>query len=81
VVRFDRADGRCEDCKRLHGQVIHHLGDGRWFDPGDELWRDDRGEATGWPDYGEYAALKKTRVVLVTTHLDYQRMQFFGQLQ
>ncbi len=71
VVRFDRAGGRCEDCRRPHGQVIHHLGDGRWFDPLDELWRDDRGATIDWPDYGDYAALRKMRVVLAAAHLDH----------
>ncbi len=44
VVRFDRAGGRCEDCARPHGRAIHHLGDGRWFDPEGELWRNDQDE-------------------------------------
>ena len=29
-VRFVRAKGCCETCGRPHGQVVRHLGDGRW---------------------------------------------------
>jgi hypothetical protein len=35
-VRFVRAQGRCEHCGRPHGQVVRHLGDGRWWD---EAWQ------------------------------------------
>jgi hypothetical protein len=31
-VRFVRAKGFCETCGRPHGKIVHHLGDGRWFD-------------------------------------------------
>ena len=31
-VRFVRAKGCCETCGRPHGQVVRHLGDGRWWD-------------------------------------------------
>ena len=71
VVRFDRAGGRCEECRRPHGQTIHHLGDGRWFDAEDELWRDDNGKEADWPGYGDYATLKQMKVVLATAHLDH----------
>ena len=71
VVRFDRAGGRCEVCCRPHGRTIHHLGDGRWFDPLDELWRDDRGREIDWPSYRDYAAIRRTKVVLATAHLDH----------
>ena len=70
-VRFDRAGGRCEDCKRPHGQVIHHLGDGRWFDPEDDFWRNDRGQEIDWPAYQDVARLKQMKVVLATAHLDH----------
>jgi len=71
AVRFDRAGGRCEQCRRPHGQTIHHLGDGRWFDPHDELWRNDRGQAIDWPAYRDYVTLKQMKVVLATAHLDH----------
>ena len=70
-VRFDRAGGHCERCHRPHGKIIHHLGDGRWFDPEDELWRDNEGRAVAWINYRDYAALKQMKVVLATAHLDH----------
>jgi hypothetical protein len=31
-VRFERAGGLCEGCRRPHGQIVQCLPDGRWFD-------------------------------------------------
>jgi hypothetical protein len=70
-VRFARAKGCCEVCGRPHGQIVHHLGDGRWFDEQHETWRDGRGRGVAWPGYSEYRNLKQTRVVLATAHLDH----------
>ena len=63
-VRFARAKGCCEVCGRPHGKIVHHLGDGRWFDEQHETWRDGGGRKVEWPAYGEYRNLKQTRVVL-----------------
>ena len=72
VIRFERAKGRCEHCGRPHGRVISHLGDGRWFDPENQLWRDGQGRAVAWVDFSEYQGrLRRTRVVLATAHLDH----------
>ncbi|MGI9451780.1 MAG: hypothetical protein ACR2QH_14250 [Geminicoccaceae bacterium] len=71
-VRFDRAGGRCEQCRRPHGRIIHHLGDGRWFDSEDEIWRDGEGRAVEWIDHRDYGGeLQRTKVVLATAHLDH----------
>ena len=32
AIRFGRAKGRCEHCRRPHGRLVFHLGDGRWWD-------------------------------------------------
>ena len=32
VIRFTRAQGRCERCGRPHGRNVTHLGDGTWWD-------------------------------------------------
>ena len=48
-VRFARAKGCCEVCGRPHGQIVHHLGDGRWFDEQHETWRNGRGREVAWP--------------------------------
>ncbi|MEL6965431.1 MAG: hypothetical protein AAFO01_21965 [Pseudomonadota bacterium] len=53
------------------GETIHHLGDCRWFDTLDELWRNDRGEKIDWPAFLDYAALKQMKVVLATAQLDH----------
>ena len=50
-VRFARAKGCCEVCGRPHGKIVHHLGDGRWFDEQHETWRDGRGRGVAWPGY------------------------------
>ena len=71
VVRFERAAGHCERCGRPHGQTIYHFGDGRWFDPEVELWRNGRGKPVAWPPYADYRWLQRTRVVLATAHLDH----------
>lgn len=66
VIRFRRAKGRCEQCGRPHGEIISHLGDGRWFDAEHATWRDGEGRAISWLDYRDYlGALKQTKVVLV----------------
>ena len=69
VVRFERAGGKCEACGRPHGKMISHLGDGRWFDPESEVWRDGQGREIGWVDYRDYSGvLRRTKVVLATAH-------------
>ncbi len=32
LIRFTRAQGRCERCGRPHGQDVTYLGDGTWWD-------------------------------------------------
>ena len=49
VIRFGRAKGRCEHCGRPHGQVVEHLGDGRWWDAERQRWRDGRGRLAREP--------------------------------
>lgn len=72
VIRFERADGRCERCGRPHGRMISHLGDGRWFDPDTECWRDGQGRAVAFVDFSDYRGrLRQTRIVLATAHLDH----------
>ncbi len=48
-VRFVRAKGRCEACGRPHGQLVRHLGDGRWWDEVRQTWRDGRGRKIPFP--------------------------------
>ena len=72
VIRFERAGGRCEMCGRPHGKMISHLGDGRWFDPGMDCWRDGQGREIGWVDFSDFKdQLRHTRVVLATAHIDH----------
>lgn len=71
-IRFERAGGRCEHCRRPHGQVVTHLGDGRWWDDADQTWRNDRGRALKRLQAPALmdTALKTTLVFLATAHLD-----------
>ena len=73
AIRFGRAKGRCEACKRPHGRVVYHLGDGRWWDSEAGAWRDGRGRITrlslGVDDV--LARVRTTRVVLAAAHRDH----------
>ena len=79
IVRFTRAGGRCEHCGRPHGQVIEHLGDGRWWDAARRCWRDARGRRTRGEAARQLrlealagpAPVTTTRVVLASAHLDH----------
>ena len=71
AVRFGRAKGRCEQCRRPHGQIVCHLGDGRWWDKTDGVWRDGHGQKVRTPlpaPLPDHAPT--TRVYLATAHLD-----------
>jgi hypothetical protein len=73
VIRFRRAKGRCESCGRPHGREVIHLGDGRWWDEEQRVWRNGRGRALRWlpPPEAPSPALPRTRVVLACAHLDH----------
>lgn len=85
LIRFGRAGGRCERCRRPHGRAVPHLGDGRWWDEDRRQWRDDRGRMLrGMASPAELAAtqpglagidpppmLRITRVVLASAHLNH----------
>lgn len=72
MVRFVRAKGRCECCARPHGQIVCHLGDGRWWDQELQIWRDGQGRRIhkGVPLPPEADHGLRTRVILSTAHLD-----------
>ena len=73
VIRFERAQSRCERCQRPHGEEVLHLGDGRWWDASMGAWRNGQGRPLRnlpppelWND-----GLLCTRVVLACAHLDH----------
>jgi hypothetical protein len=72
VIRFERAKGQCQGCGRPHGHIICHLGDGRWWDPQRQSWRDGEGRRIRRrlviQDLQEQ--IQTTRVVLATAHRD-----------
>jgi hypothetical protein len=70
-VRFTREKGRCQSCGRYHGNLVHQLNDGRWFDNSSNLWRDKRGKPTAWPDMFEFGAGRYTKVFLAAAHIDH----------
>ncbi|WP_062212796.1 hypothetical protein [Aureimonas sp. AU12] len=45
-IRFRRANGRCEQCKRPHKRLVCQLTDGRWYDDEAQRWRDEKGRGT-----------------------------------
>jgi hypothetical protein len=70
VIRFERAQSRCERCRRPHGQLVQHLGDGGWWDGAERTWRNGLGRRLkGVP--GQKAELRCTKVMLATAHLDH----------
>ena len=70
-VRFRRAKGRCERCRRPHGKIVLRLADGRWWDEERRLWRDGEGRRVPAPALPEREGLGTTRVVLAAAHLDH----------
>lgn len=70
-IRFGRARGRCERCGRPHRVAVKQLPDGRWFDPEQQIWRDDTGKPAQWPDIVDYCAVQDRRFTLGTAHLDH----------
>jgi hypothetical protein len=68
-VRFTRAKGKCDHCRRPHGHEVHHLGNGIWWDEGGAKWRNGRGIVTviGALVSQTYT----TRVVLACAHLNH----------
>jgi hypothetical protein len=72
VIRFERANGACEQCGRRHLELVRHLGDGRWWDEDLQAWRDGRGRRLRFrADLPSPAAARITKVVLATAHLDH----------
>ncbi len=72
LVRFERAKGRCEGCSRPHGQIVCHLGDGRWWDAERQIWRDGEGRRVRQAQVVEdLSHVRTTRVVLATAHRDH----------
>ena len=83
VIRFDRAGGRCERCRRPHGQWAIVGPDGLWWDDARQGWRDHRGRRSrALPSPARLVALQpalagfsplplpSTYVVLAAAHLD-----------
>ena len=78
LIRFRRAKGRCEHCRRPHGRNVFHLGDGAWWDEDTTTWRDGQGRGLrylptpdelpgvqpGFAGIDPPALLRITRVVL-----------------
>ena len=69
-IRFERAGGRCQRCRRPHLALVRCLPDGRWFDEQAATWRDRQGRMARWPDLVEATQFRMTRVVLAAAHLD-----------
>ena len=70
-VRFERAGGVCQLCRRPHGESVRCLPDGRWYDEDRRTWRNHRGRPARRPDREEAARIRQTRVVLAAAQLDH----------
>ena len=69
AIRFGRARSRCEGCRRPHGRLVYHLGDGRWWDGDVGRWRDGRGRLTRVAVGADVLArIRTTRVFLAAAH-------------
>ena len=85
LIRFRRAKGRCEHCRRPHGHDVLHLGDRVWWDEDAAIWRDGQGRGLRrLPSPDELARvqpglagidppshLRATRVILASAHLNH----------
>ena len=85
LIRFKRAKGRCERCRRPHGRDVSHLGNGVWWDDDFSRWRDGQGRVVrrlpppddlqkaqpGLTGIGAPAVMQTTRVVLASAHLNH----------
>jgi hypothetical protein len=76
IVRFKRAGGRCERCRRPHGRHVVQLAgtDGIWWDVEIAAWRDGRGRPLRrQPAFVPLDAIRMTRrpVYLATAHLNH----------
>jgi len=71
LIRFTRAEGRCEHCRRPHGSRVFHLGDGRWWDADRQLWRDGRGRRIQAPRVDVASMVRLTRVYIACAHLNH----------
>lgn len=74
VIRFERAKGCCEGCRRPHGQLVCHLGDGRWWDTAAQTWRSGKGRRLKLASPEALSAdtpCYTTRVYLACAHLDH----------
>jgi hypothetical protein len=64
-IRFDRADGFCENCQRPHDAIFYSLSGGGWIDPATgEAW------LAGVPA-SELKIVGTTRLMLACAHLDH----------
>ncbi|AWI87945.1 hypothetical protein C0214_06370 [Methylobacterium sp. DM1] len=74
VIRFGRAKGYCEQCGRPHGQLVFHLGDGRWWDAHGQTWRSGKGRPLKLAPLKYLptgTVIETTRVYLAYAHLDH----------
>ena len=75
MIRFERAKGRCEHCQRPHGQLVYHLGDGRWWDEQHQVWRNGNGRAlrslAAQALSPDSPGVRTTKVFLAAAHLDH----------
>ncbi len=68
-VRFTRAGGQCERCKRPHATMLICAANGSWRDDRTGQWRDSKGAIIPTPS--SIAGTRLTLAMLATAHLDH----------
>ncbi|KMO17500.1 hypothetical protein [Methylobacterium indicum] len=72
VIRFGRAEGRCEACGRPHGELIVCLDGGTWYDREAGGWRSGRGRLLRRePKLAALATARLTVPILATCHREH----------
>lgn len=71
AVRFQRAKGRCEQCRRPHGKLVCHDGNGSWWDEETQTWLNGNGRRLSAQPAPPAPGHPTTRVYLATAHLDH----------
>lgn len=70
MIRFGRANGRCEACRRPHAHLVYHVGDGRWWDEEAGCWRNSEGQRLRWRAIANAGPLRLSRVVIACARIN-----------
>ena len=69
TIRFGRAQGRCERCRRPHMARVWCVSNGDWWDGAGSEWRNGKGRVVR--PFAALNGVRQSRVVLACAHLDH----------